>query len=67
MLIYRCSFAAAIVFSMMASLPAADLSSQINAIRNVSREGQGNEAAAAAVRALSGAPAKDLVEFLAAF
>jgi hypothetical protein len=65
--IYRCSFAAAVVFSMMTSLPAADLNSQINAIRNVSREGQGNEAAAAAVRALSGASANDLVQILAAF
>ena len=65
--IYRCSFAAVIAFSMIASLSAADLSSQIAAIRKVSREGQGNEAAAAAVRNLSNAAASDLLQILGGF
>jgi hypothetical protein len=56
-----------LVITASASLSAADLSSQLNAIRNVSREGQGNEAAAAAVRMLSGAASSDLVQILAGF
>ena len=65
--IYKCSLAAVVGISMIASLPAADLSPQITAIRNVSREGQGNEAAAAAVRTLSSAASSDLVQILAGF
>ncbi len=66
------SFAAAsvfsaIVFSTVANLSAADLSPQLKAVRSVSREGQGNEAAAAAVRTLSAASASDLSQILAGF
>jgi hypothetical protein len=56
-----------LVITASASLSAADLSSQLNAIRHVSREGQGNEAAAAAVRTLSRAASSDLVQILAGF
>lgn len=55
------------VFITVASLSAADLSPQIKAIRSVAREGQGNEAAAAAVRTLAAADASDLIQILAGF
>ncbi|NQV23326.1 MAG: hypothetical protein HQ518_03070 [Rhodopirellula sp.] len=60
---------AALIMAIVAvtNLSAADLSSQITAIRNVSREGQGNEAAAAAVRTLSNAASSDLVQILSGF
>lgn len=45
----------------------ADLSSQLDAIRNVSREGRGNQVAAAAVRSLSSASGSDIPQILAAF
>lgn len=64
---FRGSLAAVIVSSMVANLSAADLTSQLNAVRNVSREGQGNEAAAVAVRTLSAASARDLSQILAGF
>jgi hypothetical protein len=64
---FRCSFAAVIVSSMVANISAADFSSQLKAVRNVSREGQGNEAAAVAIRTLSAASASDLTQILAGF
>ena len=55
------------VIALAASALAADLNPQLNAIRNISREGGGNEAAAAAVRTLSSSSAGDLPKILAAF
>jgi hypothetical protein len=64
---FSCSLAAAILFSIAANLSAAELSPQLKAVRSVSREGQGNEAAAAAVRILSAASASDLLQILMGF
>ena len=64
---FRRGLAAIILAATAANLSAADLSSQLNAIRKVSREGQGNEAAAAAVRTLSAASASDLSQILSGF
>ena len=64
---FSCSLAAAILFSIAANLSAAELSPQLKAVRSVSREGQGNEAAAAAVRTLSAASASDLLQILIGF
>jgi len=64
---YSCSLGAAIVFSIVANLWAAELSPQLKAVRSVSREGQGNETAAAAVRILSAASASDLLQILIGF
>lgn len=65
---YRNGCAAIIIATVaVTNVSAADLSSQLNAIRNVSREGQGNEAAAAAVRTLSAAASSDLVQILTGF
>ena len=64
---FSCSLAAAILFSIAANLSAAELSPQLKAVRSVSREGQGNEAAAAAVRILSAASASDLLQILIGF
>lgn len=59
--------AAALVTATLIPVSAADLSEQLNAIRSVSREGQGNEAAGAAVKELSSASAGDLLQILSAF
>jgi hypothetical protein len=59
--------AAIFVTAAAANLSAADLSSQLNLIRSVSREGQGNEAATEAVRTLSAVSANDLPQILAGF
>jgi flagella basal body P-ring formation protein FlgA len=59
--------AALIMTAIAANASAADLSSQLKAVRNVLREGQGNEAAAVAVRTLSAASASDLSQILAGF
>ena len=59
--------AALTMIAVAANASAADLSSQLKAVRSVSREGQGNEAAAAAVRSLSTASANDLSQILAGF
>ena len=64
---FSCSLAAAILFSIAANFSAAELSPQLKAVRSVSREGQGNEAAAAAVRTLSAASASDLLQILIGF
>lgn len=64
---FSCSLAAAILFWIVANLSAADLNPQLMAVRSVAREGQGNEAAAAAVRTLSAAPASDLLQILIGF
>lgn len=62
------SGSAAVMFLILAAnVSAADLSPQIAAIRKVAREGQGNEAAAAAVRTLSDSNASDLLQILAGF
>lgn len=64
---FSCSIAAVILAAVTAQVSAADYSPQLKAIHSVSREGQGNAAAVAAVRALSGASANELVQLLAGF
>lgn len=66
----QCGLAALMLTAItipVADISAADLSSDLAAIRSVSREGQGNEAAAAAVRSLSKASASDLLQILESF
>lgn len=64
---FQRSLSALILTAVAVNASAADLSSQLKAVRSVSREGQGNEAAAAAVRALSAASVNDLTQILAGF
>ncbi len=64
---FQRGLAALIMTAAAANASAADLSPQLKAVRSVSREGQGNEAAAAAVRTLSAASASDLSQILAGF
>ena len=64
---FQRGLAALIMTAVAANASAADLSSQLKAVHSVAREGQGNEAAAAAVRSLSAASANDLSQILAGF
>ncbi len=64
---FRCAVAALLATALMQQASAADVSSLVDTIKSVKREGGGNEAAAAAVKELSAASANELPTVLQEF